>query len=109
MVYENPHSLLLPITDTTAYTLFSVFIILLSLFILFTIFSEQQHSGHGYTVEEDEYNFMASEESEQSRLDLASAYLDIQQTEEAKSLLQELLHSRNPITKEKAKQLLKRI
>lgn len=52
---------------------------------------------------------MADEHSEQSRLDLATTFIEIDQIQEATPLLEDLLSSRNPITKEKVKQLLKRI
>lgn len=108
MVYDNPQSLILPVESNPLYTLFTVFLILLCLLILISVFRE--HSTQGwYTIEKDEYNFMANEESEQSRLDLATTYIEIDQTQEAKTLLKELLNSKNPITKEKAKQLLKSI
>lgn len=105
MVFDNPTSVILPFTDTFAYSVYSIFMLLLCLFIFICVYREQSFSW--YTIEEDEYNFMATESSEQSRLDLASAYIEIDQKAEAKLLLKDLLSSKNPITKEKAKQLLK--
>lgn len=110
MVYDNPKSLMLPIQNHLAYTVFSLMLIILCFLILYSVYNELFSRKQGwYTVEKDEYNFMAEEASEQSRLDLATAYLEIDQLHEAKLLLEELLNSKNPITKEKAKQLLKKI
>ena len=84
----------------------TVFALLFSLTTLFAIYMEHQSSNTWYQVAEDEYNFMASAESEQSRIDLAEAYIDIGQHADAKIILQGLLSSKNPITKQKSKQLL---
>lgn len=109
MVFDNPHALILPVADSITYTLFSVFLISLCVLILTCIYREQSPNENWYTVEDDEYNFLADENSEQSRLDLAAVYIEIHQHQDAKTLLKELLNSQNPITKEKAKQLLKNI
>ena len=59
-----------------------------------------------YHIDNNEYNFMAAEESEQSRLDLAQAYLDIDQIADASIILSELSQVKNPLIKEQAKQML---
>lgn len=109
MVYDNPQSLILPIQSDFIYTLFTCFLISLCFLILLSVFTEPSIIKKEYTTESDEYNFMADEHSEQSRLDLATTFIEIDQIQEATPLLEDLLSSRNPITKEKVKQLLKRI
>ena len=110
MIYENPLPLIAGSTDHLSYAIFSIFSIALSLAILIAVYIEQKASSpnNWYHIANDEYDFMASGESEQSRLDLAEAYIDIGHYQDANPILNELLNSNNPITKEKAKQLLSR-
>jgi|GEM_PF-6143738 FimV-like protein len=108
MIYDNPQSLLLPINNIFAHTIFSVFLTIICVLILISIYSEH-HLSNDYNINGDEYNFMASEESEQARLDLAHVFIDIDQNVDAKTILNELLKSKNPITRENAKQLLRTI
>ena len=89
-----------------AYTGLLLFGCLFSSMTLIALYFEHQPPQSWYQVAHDEYNFMASEESEQSRLDLAEAFIDIGQVSDANTILQDLLSSKNPITKQKAKQLL---
>ena len=45
-----------------------------------------------YEIEEEEFDFMSTEESKHSQLDLASAYIDMIQLDEAKRILDDLRH-----------------
>ncbi|MCP8351981.1 FimV/HubP family polar landmark protein [Candidatus Synchoanobacter obligatus] len=81
----------------------------ISALIVIAVFREHATTSTWCHVGKDEYNFMGSEDSEQSRLDLAEAFIDIGQTSEAQTILNELHQSPNPITKERAKQLLRSI
>ena len=107
MVYENPLPLITDFTDHFSYLIFSLIMIALSIGIILSVVLEHRHT-QWYQVADDEYNFMAQPESEQSRLDLAQAFLDIGKNTEAKDILEELLSSHNPIIKEHTKQLLNR-
>jgi FimV-like protein len=109
MIYENPLPLVTSFPNHFGNILFLIFSLIFSALTLFSIYMEHQAPKHWYQVANDEYNFMASADSEQSRLDLAEAYISIGQSPDARTILNELLTSRNPITKEKAKQLLKDI
>ena len=107
MVYENPLPIITDFTNHANYILFSIAILLLCTSIIVSIYFEHASKSSWYKVEEDEYNFMASSESEQSRLDLAKAFLEIQHMNEAKVILNELLKSQNPLIREQSKELLK--
>jgi FimV-like protein len=109
MFYENPLNIIPITTHHYSYALFSIGAIILSCLTLLAIYRENslhQPNTKWYQVAKDEYDFMASDESEQSRIDLAEAYIDIGHNNDAATILEELLNSPNPITKEKAKQLL---
>ena len=105
-----PYDTALPIISSSsfhlAYLWLFIFSVLFSALTLLAVYLEHQAPKSWYQVAGDEYNFMASEESEQSRLDLAEAYIEIGQRTDAATILQGLLLSKNPITKQKAKQLL---
>ena len=110
MVYENPLPLVSDFSDSLTNISFSIGILLLSAITLIAIYREQSPPKDQWCeVPNDEYNFMADSSSEQSRLDLAQAYIDMDQHHDATIILQQLLHSDNPIIKEASKQLLRRL
>ncbi|MEC7030517.1 MAG: hypothetical protein VXW87_02485 [Pseudomonadota bacterium] len=106
MPYDSP----LPIITDASFHIanfgLTIFVLLFSTVTIVAIYLEHKSPRSWYQVADDEYNFMASEESEQSRLDLAEAYLDIGQVSDATIILKGLLLSKNPITKQRSKQLL---
>ena len=105
-MYDTPLPIISNSSFHQAYLCLFIFSIVFSALTLLAIYLEHQTPKSWYQVADDEYNFMASEESELSRFDLAEAYIEIGQTSDATTILQGLLQSKNPITKQKAKQLL---
>lgn len=62
-----------------------------------------------YDLEENEYDFLGSEEGLPSKLDLARAYIEMNEFKEAEKTLNEIIASRNTEYTSKAKTLLKSI
>ena len=110
MIYNNPPPIAYELANSISYSIFSYLMFVAAALILFAVLREQKTQSHTwYEAPEDEYNFMASQESEQSRLDLAQAFLDIGHTHDAKIILSELINVKNPLIKEQAKQILRKI
>ncbi|MDC3180859.1 hypothetical protein OAT84_01785 [Gammaproteobacteria bacterium] len=62
-----------------------------------------------YQLESGEYDFLSDESSLQSRLDLAQAYLEMNQNQSARQILKQLSHSSDINIREKAIQALDNI
>ena len=62
-----------------------------------------------YQLEDGEYDFLQDNSSQQSRLDLAQAYIEMNQLENARIILSDLVNSSDPIIREKAIQAIDNI
>jgi FimV-like protein len=63
---------------------------------------------HIYHLEDGEYDFLSDQSSEQSRLDLAHAYLEMGQLQTAKKILRTLKHSSDINIRERAVQAIEK-
>ena len=109
---HNIEPIHLDLTHNLPYTLFSIAAILFTVLTLISVFREFRafdKPKEWYGINKDEYDFMATEESAQSRLDLARAYLDMNETQNATIILSELTESQNPIIRDEARQLIKNL
>lgn len=111
MIYTNPPPLVYELAHSTSHTVYTILMVIFAFLIIASVIQEQQKPKQPWynTPPSDEYNFMAEEESAESRLNLAEAYIDIGHIQDAQSILSELLNVKNPVIKEQAKQLLKKI
>lgn len=107
-------------SDATVKTAFGIAVLLLILAACFFWPGRMQAQQAGNTLNpkpltdddedtENEYDFMHSEEGIPAQLDLARAYIDMDDAEAAKEVLEQVMHGGNPQQQHEAKDLLKQV
>lgn len=109
MVYESPPPIAHELAHSQIYHLYTFVLLAISMLLIYTFYKSlsSEATSTWYNAPDDEYDFLQEEDSAQSRLDLAQAYIQMHQYNDAKIILNELLNVKNPLIKEQSKQLLR--